>query len=289
MSQPPPDPRPDFEAPQAQTCYRHPDRQTGIRCQRCNRPICGECMRPASVGFQCPACVGHDRATTRAPRTAMGAPLTASSGPVTKVILGVLIGLFIINLISHGLVTQQLALSNLLVADGQYWRLVTYGFTVSGFLNMLLIGLVIWLAGRPLESQLGGWRFLLLYVLSGLGGATLLYAAGSGIGGASGGAISAVLGLLAANGVFKRRRGEDIRPDIGLLALLVIANLVLGWGGLAWVSLVGGAVAGGLSGIALVYAPRQRRTGVQIAGIAGVAVLCLIVVTVKTAVSYGMI
>lgn len=219
----------------------------------------------------------------------MGAPVTASSGPVTKVILGVLIGLFIINLISHGLVTQQLALSNLLVADGQYWRLVTYGFTVSGFLNMLLIGLVIWLAGRPLESQLGGWRFLLLYVLSGLGGATLLYAAGSGIGGASGGAISAVLGLLAANGVFKRRRGEDIRPDIGLLALLVIANLVLGWGGLAWVSLVGGAVAGGLTGIALVYAPRQRRTGVQIAGIAGVAVLCLMVVAVKTAVSYGMI
>lgn len=289
MSQPPTGPRPDFEAPRAQTCYRHPDRQTGIRCQRCNRSICGECMRPASVGFQCPSCAGHGRATTRSPRTAMGAPLTASSGPMTKIILGVLVGLFVINLIGRGLVTQQMALSNLLVADGQYWRLVTYGFTVSGFLNMLLIGLVIWVAGRPLEDQLGGWRFLLLYVLSGLGGATLLYAVGSTSTASVGGAISAVLGLLAANGVVKHRRGEDIRPDVGLLALLVILNLVLGWGGFTWVSLVGGAVAGALTGIALVYAPRQRRTTVQILGMAGTALLCVIVVIAKTMVSFGLI
>jgi membrane associated rhomboid family serine protease len=208
---------------------------------------------------------------------------------MTKIILGILIGLFIINLIGRGLVTQQLAMISLLVADGQYWRLVTYGFTVSGFLNMVLIALVIWLAGRSLEARLGGWRFLLLYVLSGLGGATLLYAVGSSTVGSFGGAISAMLGLLASDAVFKRRRGEDIRPDLGLLALLVVLNLVLGWGGSAWVSLVGGAVAGALVGIALVYAPRQRRTAVQIAGMAGVALLCLLTVAGKTMVSYGMI
>lgn len=289
MSQPPTESRPEFEAPRSQTCYRHPDRETGIRCQRCNRPVCGDCMRPASVGFQCPACVGHGRATTRSPRTAFGAPLSTSSGPMTKIVLGILVGLFLINLIGRGLVTQQLALSSLLVADGQYWRLLTYGFTVSGFLNLLLIGLVIWFAGRPLEGQLGGWRFLLLYLLSGFGGATLLYAVGSGMVASFGGAIAAVLGLLAANGVVKHRRGEDIRPDIGLLALLVILNLVLGWGHTTWVSLIGGAVAGALTGIALVYAPRQRRTGVQIAGMVAVGVLCIIIVAGKTMLSYGMI
>lgn len=289
MSQPPAGSRPDFEAPRTDVCYRHPDRQTGIRCQRCNRPVCGECMRPAAVGFQCPSCVGQGRATIRSPRTAMGAQVTASSGPMTKIILGVLVGLFVINLIGRGLVSQQLALHNLLVAEGQYWRLVTYGFTVSGLLNMALIGLVIWVAGRPLEDQLGGWRFLLLYVLSGFGGATLLYAAGSTSVASFGGAISAVLGLLAAHGVVKRRRGEDIRPDLALLALLVIANLVLGWGSSSWVSLVGGAAAGALSGIALVYAPRQRRTTVQILGMAGTALLCVIVVGVKTMTSYGML
>lgn len=245
-------------------------------------------MRPAAVGFQCPSCAGQGQSATRTPRTAFGAPVTASSGPMTKIVLGILVGLFVINLVSSGLVTRQLAMSGLLVADGQYWRLVTYGFTVSGILNMILIGLVIWFAGRPLEQQLGGWRFLALYVLSGFGGATLLYVVGSGTVGSYGGAISAVLGLLAANGVFKQRRGEDIRPDIGLLVLLVALNLVLGWGGLSWVSLVGGAVAGALTGIALVYAPRRRRTMAQGLGMAGVAVLCLVTVAVKTMLGYQM-
>jgi hypothetical protein len=36
---------------------------TGISCQRCHKPICGECMNPASVGFQCP-CHGGAYDTT---------------------------------------------------------------------------------------------------------------------------------------------------------------------------------------------------------------------------------
>ena len=43
--------------PQTPTCYRHPDRATYVRCARCNRFICGECMRDAAVGHQCADCV----------------------------------------------------------------------------------------------------------------------------------------------------------------------------------------------------------------------------------------
>jgi len=31
-------------------CYRHPDRETFVKCQRCGRPICGECQTLAPVG-----------------------------------------------------------------------------------------------------------------------------------------------------------------------------------------------------------------------------------------------
>src|SRR6202142_3551249 len=35
-------------------CYRHPDRETGLSCSECDRPICYECMTPAPVGLRCP-------------------------------------------------------------------------------------------------------------------------------------------------------------------------------------------------------------------------------------------
>src|SRR6266536_3965099 len=46
---------------QLATCYRHPDRETGVRCQRCERPICPACMVPAPVGVQCVECVRRFR------------------------------------------------------------------------------------------------------------------------------------------------------------------------------------------------------------------------------------
>jgi hypothetical protein len=43
-------------AAQALYCYRHPDRETGLRCVQCNRPICGSCAQITPVGQLCPEC-----------------------------------------------------------------------------------------------------------------------------------------------------------------------------------------------------------------------------------------
>lgn len=37
-------------------CYRHPQRETGLRCISCGRPICPECARATPVGQICPEC-----------------------------------------------------------------------------------------------------------------------------------------------------------------------------------------------------------------------------------------
>ncbi len=43
------------------SCYRHADRETGLRCTQCSNPICVECTRPAAVGQLCPDCAAERR------------------------------------------------------------------------------------------------------------------------------------------------------------------------------------------------------------------------------------
>ena len=68
------------------TCYRHPGRESYIRCQRCDRPICPDCMRDAAVGFQCPTCVDEGTKSTRSARTAYGG-LRPTNASATSVVL----------------------------------------------------------------------------------------------------------------------------------------------------------------------------------------------------------
>lgn len=44
------------EAVEVLHCYIHPDRETGLRCTQCQRPICGQCMVRTPVGQICPEC-----------------------------------------------------------------------------------------------------------------------------------------------------------------------------------------------------------------------------------------
>jgi hypothetical protein len=70
----------DHDAQEVETmvCYRHPDRETGLLCVQCGRPICTECVRPAFVGQLCPEC-----AKDRRPVNYQVTPRTLSTaGPI---------------------------------------------------------------------------------------------------------------------------------------------------------------------------------------------------------------
>src|SRR5262245_15253260 len=70
--------------PMAQTCYRHPDRETGVSCSSCGRPICPDCMTPTPVGMRCPECASQ---RTKVVRGVGGAP-GLGDAPATYVLVG---------------------------------------------------------------------------------------------------------------------------------------------------------------------------------------------------------
>jgi membrane associated rhomboid family serine protease len=113
-----------------------------------------------------------------------------------------------------------------------------------------------------------------------LGGATALFVFGP-ISSAGYGAAAAVIGLLAANAIFKQKMRQDVRADIGLFILLVLYSILVGFHSFGWLMLVGGIVVGALVGLVFAYAPRRNRSTVQVVGLLGVIILCLVAVALK--------
>ncbi|MFD5873252.1 rhomboid family intramembrane serine protease [Streptomyces sp. NPDC060322] len=271
------------------TCYRHPGRETGIRCTRCERPICTDCMIEASVGFHCPECVREGAGTgrrpaARRPRTLSGGRVTADPRLVTKVLIGINLAVFVAVLAGGRPLLEDLLLFGLAggegVAEGQWYRLVTSMFLHQEVLHIAFNMLGLWWLGGPLEAALGRVRYLALYMLSGLAGSALTYwitDPAQGTLGASG----AVFGLLGATAVLMRRMNYDMRPVIVLLVVNLIFTFT--WGGIAWQAHVGGLVAGALIAIAMVHPPQERRNLVQYGACALVLAVVVMAVLIRTA------
>jgi membrane associated rhomboid family serine protease len=237
-------------------------------------------MNTASVGFHCPRCVASGRTTQRAPRTAFGAILKPGGGNATKVVMALLAAEWLLNLVSGGLLDRLLVMSNEAIYLGQFWRLITASLTSGPILGVLLNLLVLWIAGRAIESQVGSGRFIALYGAAGLGGTTMLFVFGP-YESAGYGAASAVIGLLAANAIFKQKMRDDVRADIGLFVVLILYSILIAFRSFGWLMLIGGIIVGALVGVVLAYAPRRNRGMIQLIGLLGVITLCLFAVTAK--------
>jgi membrane associated rhomboid family serine protease len=283
-----------YDAPTIPHCYRHPERETYISCQRCGRPICPDCMRQAAVGFQCPECVRAASASAPTVRTPFGGRATASTSAVTVALIVVNIAVFVIANATGGMAGGFTRSTGLLpdatgfgpgaglegVAQGAYWQLVTSMFLHLGLLHIALNMIGLWIFGSFLESALGRWRYLALYLLSGLVGSVAVYCLAPPTS-FSLGASGSIFGLFAAALVVMLRQHRDVTQLLVLLALNLVMTFTVP--AVSWQAHVGGLFAGLVMGAGFAYAPRSARTAVQLAIVGVLAVACVALVVLRTA------
>ncbi|UXA21020.1 rhomboid family intramembrane serine protease [Mycobacterium sp. SMC-4] len=270
---------------QTPVCYRHTDRPTYVRCSRCNRFICPECMHSAAVGHQCSECVGAAARNAPVIRTALGGRQRTSTTPVlTFALIGINVVMFILQSTSSAL-ERDLVLWSPAVADGDLYRLLTSAFLHYGMIHILFNMFALFIVGPPLEAALGRLRFGALYLLSALGGSVLVYLLSS-VNSATAGASGAIFGLFGATFVVGRKLNMDVR---GVMAIIVI-NLVITFivplvsaQNISWQGHLGGLITGAAVAAAYAYAPPRRRNAVQGAATAAVLVLFTVLIWSRTA------
>lgn len=241
------------------TCYRHPDRETGVACSNCGRPICPDCMTPTSVGMRCPECT---KQKTRVVRRAYagGDPI------VTYTLIGMSVLAFLGELASGSSVggsvggdsmLSKAALNGPAVADGEWYRIITSGFLHYGFLHLLFNMYALYILGTMLEPPLGRLRFAIVYFVSLVAGSVgaLVLDPNALTAGASG----AVFGLMGAAVLVMRNRGIDPwQSGIGIWLFLnlaitfTVSNISVG-------GHVGGLIGGAVAGWVVVELPEMVR------------------------------
>jgi len=263
-------------------CYRHPDRQSYILCQRCGRTICPQCSTQAAVGVHCPECVKEAKANAprRPPvniRVARGLRNSSGKPLVTYTLLGLMALGFLVSLVFPAALSAIAYIPAATIV--QPWTMLTYPFAHVSILSFLLNALIVFLLGRQAEQMLGRAGFVTLFFISTLGGAVamLLFAPGGALLGTS----PAIWGFFGVILIQARSQGSNVTALLVMLGLFIVIGLVVGS---AWQASLGGFVSG-----AAVTAVQQRFGAIRQArqravGTAAVAVALVVIAAVALAV-----
>jgi membrane associated rhomboid family serine protease len=265
-----------------------------VRCQRCGRPTCPECQRPAAVGIQCVDCVREGQKSIRMPRTQFGAKASSDGRPaVTMSIIGICAAVWVLQRVSAQ-VTGDLAFVPVLGAS-EPWRFLTAAFAHSPgqILHILFNMYALWVLGQYLEPLLGRVRFAALYLVSAFGGSVgfLLLASppttAAAIPNSSWvtpmvGASGAVFGLFGALLVLNRHLGRSSGPMFGVLAINAVLGFVVP--GVAWQAHLGGLVTGLALAAVITATASQSRRRLQLPALVAILVVLALAATAKYAV-----
>jgi len=214
---------PEVLTEETEYCYGHPKTPTRLHCSRCDRPICGRCAIPASVGQHCPECVAEARKSAPKVRSAMQA-----NAPVVLTILAVNIGMFMAQQLFPGF-TQKLVMDPALIQSGEYWRLITPILLHAGIFHIFMNSYVLYVFGPNVEQAFGSVKFALMYVAAGFMGNVLSFVIppdNRSLG--ASGAVFGLAGILLVY-LFRRRRSTFVAQYLRSIGFFIVANLIFGF------------------------------------------------------------
>lgn len=164
---------------------------------------------------------------------------------------------------------------NGLVAQGQWWRLITPIFVHIGWQHILINSLTLYFMGQQLEFLYGPLKFIGLYLLSGIGGNLMSFAFGSSASLSAGASTSlfGLFGLYVTLGLIFRKN-EVIRQWAQQFLLLIILNLGtdIFMGGIDIWGHIGGALTGCLLGF-VISVPQTQNSLSRLGRIISIVIL----------------
>ena len=286
-------PGPDPTAATVPACYRHPDRRSAVRCTRCEKPICTDCMVEAPVGWQCPECTRagakRSRQVPAFTRTGPGRSGVVGSTNPTPVVL-VIVAINAVVFLLEGFGTNDSVIARYAMSPAaislhqQYYRAFTSMFLHANFQHIIFNMIALLIVGPAVEVLLGKARFVALYLIAGFGGSVASYLLSTprelGVG-----ASGAIMGVMGAYVVIGLRRRLPVTPVVLLLAV----NFAIGfWGNIDWRAHFGGLVTGALLALVYDYAGGLRDHKADVALTVGVsAVVVAVLALVLTGVAPG--
>ncbi|HQZ84068.1 MAG TPA: rhomboid family intramembrane serine protease [Actinomycetota bacterium] len=221
-------------------------------------------MTPAAVGFQCPDCVAAGRAATKAQVSTQ-----ASGRPfVTYALAGICVAVYLIGLLAgqdDRMILDYALHPNSVAYDDEWYRLMTAVFLHASLLHILFNMYVLVVLGPTLERILGHGRYLVLFLLAGLGGSVASFAFSAPTT-RSVGASGAIFGLMGALLVAGRR----LKYDVTQVAVLIGINIVIGFlpgAGVDWRAHLGGLVTGAAAAAVMIMPDGRRKVGMEILGL----------------------
>ena len=217
-------------------------------------------MTAAPVGFQCPDCVRQAQDQVAETRTTSALATSAVTPYVTWTLIGLCVAAYLAEMaLGVDALAANWGMQPLAIAwEGQWYRLITPVFLHASLLHLGFNMYILFVIGQPLERLFGHVRFLVLFLISGLGGAVASYAF-SDPQTLSVGASGAIFGLMGALVVAGRSMQFDVR-QVGVLILInIVIGFVPGWN-IDWRAHLGGLVVGAATSWVLL---RSVRTGGQ--------------------------